>query len=271
MARAIRNRPAPSRRCSGSRSRADCPIERATAPRAWAMPSQTDATPRPRPPNVRATGPGPLRTARGRRTLWRSAASGRAGAALARAGSGALGGTPGSGARGLAPHCLGRRWNGTCSSSATPAGKTYGSPCRDPTGESHQPHGSHGACRAHGRPRDSGRANTTCYEKPPLGVFRVSRPAFVRWPRSLGQVCSEWRLGTTGGKHVKLLSRGLHSQSWGPASPPSPRSGASTASSSSWRQRPEGHEGPGRRHGGRLAERARPARSASSASRATAT
>lgn len=65
MARPMTNSPAPSRRCSGSRSRADCPTERATAPRAWAMPSQTEATARPTPPKPRATGPGPLRTARG--------------------------------------------------------------------------------------------------------------------------------------------------------------------------------------------------------------
>src|SRR5688572_6077895 len=59
------NRPTPSRRCSGSRSRADCPIDRATAPRAWAMPSHTAAIPRPTAPKLRDTGPGPLRTARG--------------------------------------------------------------------------------------------------------------------------------------------------------------------------------------------------------------
>ncbi len=64
-ARPKRNRPAPSRRCSGSRSRAVCPIERAVAPRAWAMPSQTAATPLPRAAKSRASGPGPLRTARG--------------------------------------------------------------------------------------------------------------------------------------------------------------------------------------------------------------
>src|SRR5690349_3087401 len=65
IARPKRNSPTPSRRCSGSRSRADCPIDRATAPSAWAMPSQTAEMPRPIAPKVRETGPGPLRTARG--------------------------------------------------------------------------------------------------------------------------------------------------------------------------------------------------------------
>ena len=65
VARPKRNSPTPSRRCSGSRSRADCPTERATAPRAWARPSHTAAIPRPTAPNERETGPGPLRTARG--------------------------------------------------------------------------------------------------------------------------------------------------------------------------------------------------------------
>src|SRR5690349_19278640 len=65
MARPKRNRPTPSRRCSGSRSRADCPIERATAPTACATPSHTAATPRPTRAKVRETGPCPLRTARG--------------------------------------------------------------------------------------------------------------------------------------------------------------------------------------------------------------
>src|SRR6478735_2482620 len=60
-----RKRPKPSRRCSGSRSRAVWPMLRATAPRPWATASQTAATPRKSTPKVRAIGPGPLRTARG--------------------------------------------------------------------------------------------------------------------------------------------------------------------------------------------------------------
>ena len=64
-ARPKRNRPIPSRRCSGSSSRAVCPMLRAVAPTAWAIASQTAATPRPSAVNARATGPGPLRTARG--------------------------------------------------------------------------------------------------------------------------------------------------------------------------------------------------------------
>src|SRR5215207_6096304 len=59
------NNPTPSRRCSGSRSRALRPMDRATDPMAWASPSHTAATPRPNAANARKTGPGPLRTARG--------------------------------------------------------------------------------------------------------------------------------------------------------------------------------------------------------------
>ena len=61
----IRNSPTPSRRCSGSRSRAAPPILRAPAPTPWAEAIQVAATPRPSAPKPRATGPGPLRTARG--------------------------------------------------------------------------------------------------------------------------------------------------------------------------------------------------------------
>src|SRR6476469_3016890 len=64
-ARPKRKSPIPSRRCSGSRSRAVCPMLRAVAPRAWAMASQTAATPLPSVVNSRASGPGPVRTARG--------------------------------------------------------------------------------------------------------------------------------------------------------------------------------------------------------------
>src|SRR5918997_4859261 len=40
-------------------------MPRAIVPRPWAMPSQTAHTPRQTTPKKRATGPGPLRTARG--------------------------------------------------------------------------------------------------------------------------------------------------------------------------------------------------------------
>ena len=91
------NSPMPSRRCSGSRSRALRPIDRATAPIAWAMPSQTAATPRPSAANARNTGPGPLRTARGagRRV--------RVGARLLEDRLFRPGRTPGSGARTSVP------------------------------------------------------------------------------------------------------------------------------------------------------------------------
>ena len=64
-ARPIRNSPTPSRRCSGSRSRAAPPILRAPAPTPWAVAIQVAATPRPSAPKARETGPRPLRTARG--------------------------------------------------------------------------------------------------------------------------------------------------------------------------------------------------------------
>src|SRR4051812_15037979 len=60
-----RNSPAPSRRCSGSRSRAVCPTRRTPPPTAWATPSQALPSTRASAVNTRAIGPGPLRTARG--------------------------------------------------------------------------------------------------------------------------------------------------------------------------------------------------------------
>ncbi len=79
-ARPTRNRPAPSRRCAGSSSRAPRPTPRAPAPTAWATASQVAATPRKSAWKTRATGPGPLRTARG---AGRAAGRGRdAGARL---------------------------------------------------------------------------------------------------------------------------------------------------------------------------------------------
>ena len=61
-----RKRPTPSRRCSGSRSRAVCPMLRATAPSAVRdrQPDRGDAAEE-HGEEPRATGPGPLRTARG--------------------------------------------------------------------------------------------------------------------------------------------------------------------------------------------------------------
>src|SRR5215213_2162867 len=61
----MRSRPTPSRRCSGSRSRAVLPIRRTTAPSACARPSHSALRAWPRAPKVRANGPRPLRTARG--------------------------------------------------------------------------------------------------------------------------------------------------------------------------------------------------------------
>ena len=64
-ARPTRNSPAPSRRCSGSSSRAVWPIRRTPPPTAWATPSQAVTSTRARAVKTRAIGPGPLRTARG--------------------------------------------------------------------------------------------------------------------------------------------------------------------------------------------------------------
>src|SRR3954452_17468570 len=61
----IRNSPAPSRRCSGSSSRAGCPILRTLAPSTWATPSQSAVITRPAARKNFAIGPVPLRTARG--------------------------------------------------------------------------------------------------------------------------------------------------------------------------------------------------------------
>src|SRR3954454_12259413 len=61
----IRNSPAPSRRCSGSRSRAVWPTVRTPAPSRCAAPSQSALSARPTAWVSRAIGPVPLRTARG--------------------------------------------------------------------------------------------------------------------------------------------------------------------------------------------------------------
>src|SRR6195952_2055885 len=60
-----RNSPAPSRRCSGSSSRAVWPIRRTPSPTAWATPSHAVTSTRARAVHTRAIGPEPLRTARG--------------------------------------------------------------------------------------------------------------------------------------------------------------------------------------------------------------
>ena len=62
-----RNSPTPSRRCSGSRSWAVRPILRATAPTAWAMPSQIAAIPRPSAANSRTDRTAPRADCSGRR------------------------------------------------------------------------------------------------------------------------------------------------------------------------------------------------------------
>ena len=103
-------RPTPSRRCSGSRSRAPWPIPRAIAPMPWATASQTAATPRKTVSKNRAIGPLPVRTARGAGRRLRLAAPCCPAAArgrlprrlllLARRGSALLPGTPCSRRRG---------------------------------------------------------------------------------------------------------------------------------------------------------------------------
>ena len=65
MARATSTRPTPSRRCSGSSSRAVRPMLRAVAPSAPAIPIQTARSAVQSARKNRRTGPGPERTARG--------------------------------------------------------------------------------------------------------------------------------------------------------------------------------------------------------------
>ena len=166
-------RPTPSRRCSGSRSRAPWPIPRATAPMPWATASQTAATPRKTVSKKRAIGPLPVRTARGAGRRLRLAgplpplppARGRLPRRLllARRGSALVSGTPGSRAsRRRAPASRTRRGRRT-GRHATTLGIRHTSH-RDPTGacrrslprpppaaetgrfplSPHQPHPSHG-------------------------------------------------------------------------------------------------------------------------------
>ena len=102
-------RPTPSRRCSGSSSRAPWPIPRATAPMPWATASQMAATARKTVSKNLAIGPLPVRTARGAGRRLRLAAPLPPAAArgrlprrllLARRGSALLPGTPRSRRRG---------------------------------------------------------------------------------------------------------------------------------------------------------------------------
>ena len=104
------------------------------------MPSQTAASAAAERAEGAETGPGPLRTARG---AGRRRARGRALARGPLLGRLDLARTPGSGARASASGLAdGRTW--TCSCSANPAGKTYGSPWHQRRPPSHQSHGSHG-------------------------------------------------------------------------------------------------------------------------------
>ena len=121
-----RNRPAPSRRCSGSSSPAELPTRRTPPPTTCAAPSQTLATAPPRAANSRKTGDGPLRTARGAGRLLRRRLA-PAGGLLARR----------TGSRGRAPLRRGalaaRRRRGRRTG-------RHGGEC---TGKPHMPHASH--------------------------------------------------------------------------------------------------------------------------------
>ena len=90
-------------------------------PTTWATPSQTATRPRPRASPSAAIGPVPFRTARGAGRL-----EGFVERAARRAWTGPAAGRPGRGGRGPSSRPWGPPWRRSCS--ATPAGKTYGSP-----------------------------------------------------------------------------------------------------------------------------------------------
>ena len=157
-ARPTRNSPAPSRRCSGSRSPAVWPMRRTPPPTAWATPSQAATT----HPREGAEDPEDRTRARCAPPAGRDAAL--RGRPLLRGRLALRGGSRRPGARGRAPlpavNGCGRR----CSCCATPAGKTYGSPCsanlpRTP----HLPlasHAEHSVSSAAGFPRRAESAGT---------------------------------------------------------------------------------------------------------------
>ena len=137
-------RPTPSRRCSGSSSRAPWPIPRATAPMPWATASQTAATPRKTVSKKRAIGPLPVRTARGAGRRLRLAAP------LPPPPRRAAGFRVGFFLLDAVLLCFrvlraraSRTVRRSCSCFANPAGKTYGSPRQHPRQSSLQSQGPH--------------------------------------------------------------------------------------------------------------------------------
>ena len=171
------NSPTPSRRCSGSRSRAPRPIERASEPSPWAIPSHTAATPRPSAAKARKTGPGPLRTARG------AGLRVRVGARLLEERFFLLGvprvRVPDA-PRVVRPDELDRPALGRAPAPRTRRGRRTGrhdTKRRPPSLQSHGPHGRVGA-RPHGHPPQKGIAG-----KFSRGLLRPGGGSTLRCPR----------------------------------------------------------------------------------------
>ena len=118
-----RNSPAPSRRCSGSSSLAVWPMRRTPPPTAWATPEpRGHQHPGERGEDTRDR-PGPVADGPGCGTLGVRAARLRAAAPRACA----LSWFPSTGIASVEPPCPSCGQRSSCC--ATPAGKTYGSPC----------------------------------------------------------------------------------------------------------------------------------------------
>ena len=214
-ARPIRKRPAPSRRCSGSRSRAERPMERATAPTVWAMASQIEATARPSAPKVRETGPGPLRTARGAgrfagvraRPLAEDVPRRGRGLAARRLGGRSVGSRT--------PRSRARTRPGRARTPRTRRGRRTGRHGGDPSPKSHQPHAPQRACRSttDGRRRPSRRTNhgetRRVTRKPPWGSSRDTYCS-IRWRGSLGRSALRcgWRKPTREAPQAGRRARG---------------------------------------------------------------
>ena len=148
----IRKSPTPSRRCSGSRSRAAPPILRAPAPTPWAVAIQVArdaAAERAEAARDRTAGRcGRHAVLDGGSVRWTSWLP-----SSTRSGCSACGySVIGSSSLLVSSRRTGTR---TCSCSATPAGKTYGSPWWKARPQSHQSHGPHGCVSPLSRPREA--------------------------------------------------------------------------------------------------------------------
>ena len=145
------SRPTPSRRCSGSRSRAVWPIPRATAPRAWAIaePDRGDAPPERAEERARS---GPGRCGRRAGPAGEPPACACASTSPAFALACARPGTPGSGAR-AAFDCARCSRRGRALAPRPRRGRRTGRHAQHPRQSSHQSHGPH-ECVSPGEVRD---------------------------------------------------------------------------------------------------------------------